>query len=150
MMKYLDIPPFWLIAALSLAWIQGQYFDFGFSLDFPLVQMLGGMLVGGGIILIALATIEFVKHKTTIIPHQTAERLITQGIFKRSRNPIYLGDALILLGLILRWDSVLSLSLLPIFVWVIEKRFILPEEDRLRRKFRVEFARYLKQTRRWI
>ena len=150
MMKYLDIPPFWLIGALSLAWIQGQYFDFGLSLDFPVVQMLGGLLVGGGIILIALATIEFFKHKTTIIPHQTAERLITQGIFKRSRNPIYLGDALILLGLILRWDSVLSLSLLPIFVWVIENRFILPEEDRLRRKFRVEFARYLTQTRRWI
>ena len=149
-MKYLDIPPFWLIAALSLAWILGQFFDSGFSLDFPMVQMLGGMLVGGGIILIALATIEFFKHKTTIIPHKTAERLITQGIFKRSRNPLYVGDALILLGLILRWDSVLSLSLLPIFVWVIEKRFILPEEDRLRRKFRVEFARYLTQTRRWI
>jgi protein-S-isoprenylcysteine O-methyltransferase Ste14 len=150
MTRYIDIPPIWLIGALCIAWVQGRYFDFGLSLDMAWVQLLGGLLVGGGILLIALAAIEFYKHKTTIVPHQIADRLITQGIFKRSRNPIYLGDTLILLGLILKWDSVLSLPLLPIFVWVIEKRFILPEEDRLRRRFRVEFARYLTQTRRWI
>lgn len=150
MMKYIDIPPVWLFGALATAWAQGRWFDMGLSLDFALVKLLGGVFVGGGVILIALASIEFYKHKTTIIPHQHADRLITQGIFKRSRNPIYLGDSLILLGLILKWDSVLSLPLVPIFLWVIEKRFVLPEEDRLRRKFRVEFARYMQQTRRWI
>ena len=53
-------------------------------------------------------------------------------------------------GLILRWDAVLSPPLLPIFVWVIERRFILPEEDRLRRKFRMNFAQYCHKTRRWV
>jgi protein-S-isoprenylcysteine O-methyltransferase Ste14 len=75
---------------------------------------------------------------------------VQSGIFSRTRNPIYLGDALILLGLILRWDAVLSLPLVPIFVWIIEKRFIEPEENCMRRTFRMEFARYCEKTRRWV
>jgi len=43
-----------------------------------------------------------------------------------------------------------NLALIPIFVWVIERRFILGEEDRLRRKFRHEFARYENKVRRWV
>lgn len=150
MMKYINIPPLWLGLAVCIAWVQSAYFRFGLSIDHAVTQLLGGLLVGGGVIVIALAGIEFYKHKTTIIPHQTASRLITSGIFKRSRNPIYLGDSLILLGLILKWDAVLSLPLVPLFVWGIEKFFIIPEENLLRRIFRVEFAKYLQQTRRWI
>jgi len=44
----------------------------------------------------------------------------------------------------------LSLPLIPIFVWIVEKRFILAEEDRLRRKFRAVFAQYCRKTRRWV
>ena len=106
--------------------------------------------MGGGLLLIVMAAMEFRRYKTTIVPHKTPERLIQSGIFKRSRNPIYLGDALILAGLILRWDAVLSLPLIPVFVWVIEKRFVIPEEDRMRRTFRMEFARYCEKTRRWV
>jgi len=101
-------------------------------------------------VLIALAASEFRRFRTTIVPHRDAERLIQSGIFTRSRNPIYLGDALILAGFILRWDAVLALPLIPVFVWIIEKRFIIPEEDRLRRKFRMDFAKYCEKTRRWV
>jgi len=90
------------------------------------------------------------KWRTTVIPHQEAAHLVTSGIFKRSRNPIYLGDALILTGIILRLDAVLALPLVPLFVWLIERRFILAEEDRLRRKFRTAWGRYEQATRRWI
>ena len=99
---------------------------------------------------VMMAAMEFRRHKTSIVPHETPERLIQSGIFRRSRNPIYLGDALILAGLILRWDAVLALPLIPVFVWVIEKRFVIPEEDRMRRKFRMDFARYCEKTRRWL
>lgn len=148
--QYIDIPPVWLIGALTIAWFQSTYVTLGLSLDWPIVQFVGGLSVGGGFLLIFLAVIEMWKHKTTIMPHQTANTLVTQGIFKRSRNPIYLGDTFILLGFILTWDAVLSLPLVPAFVWIIERRYIEPEEDRLRRKFRLEFARYLQQTRRWM
>ena len=108
-----------------------------------------GIFIGGGLILMLLAVIEMRKWRTTVIPHREAGHLVQSGIFKRTRNPIYLGDAMVLLGLILRFDAPLAMPLVPIFVWWIERHFILAEEDRLRRKFRAEFARYYEKTRRW-
>jgi len=149
MMKWIDIPPVWLLGCIVLAWVQSAYYDLGLSFGGVWADFAGGLLVGGGLVLMALAFAEFRRHRTTIIPHQEAERLIQTGIYRRSRNPIYLGDMLILAGLILRWDAVLSLPLLPVLLWVLETRFVIPEENRLRRKFRAEFGRYCLKTRRW-
>lgn len=148
-MKWLDMPPVWLVGFIALAWVQAQYFAFGLNFGGAIADLLGGILVGGGVLLMLLALAEFRKHRTTIIPHNTPSALIQSGIFSRTRNPIYLGDALLLAGLILRFDAVLSLALVPIFVWVIERRFILPEEGRMRREFKADFARYERKTRRW-
>jgi protein-S-isoprenylcysteine O-methyltransferase Ste14 len=142
MLKWIDMPPVWLAGFLALAWGQATYFPMGLRLGGGWVDFAGGLLVGAGLLFIALAAMEFRRHKTTIVPHETPARLITSGIFKRTRNPIYLGDALIL--------AVLALPLIPVFVWVIEKRFIEPEENRMRRTFRADFARYCDKTRRWV
>jgi len=45
---------------------------------------------------------------------------------------------------------VLSLVLVPLLLWVLERRFVIPEENRLRRTFRADFARYAHKVRRWI
>ncbi|MES0824737.1 methyltransferase family protein [Ruegeria sp. SCP11] len=149
-MRRIDIPPVWLVGFALLAWLQARHFPLGLSLDSGLTDLLSGILIGGGILVAILAIVEFRRHKTTVIPHETPSALVQSGIYTRSRNPIYVGDVLILAGLILRFDAVLSLVLVPIFVWVLERRFILPEEDRLRRTFRADFARYERKTRRWV
>ncbi|MEL6645351.1 MAG: methyltransferase [Pseudomonadota bacterium] len=149
-MKMIDIPPVWLALFCAAAWVQANHYPLGLTFGAGWADLAGGLLVGGGVLLILMAALEFRRHKTTVIPHMEASALVTSGIFARSRNPIYLADALILTGLILRWDAVLSLPLIPIFVWWIERRFILAEEDRLRRKFRHEFARYENKVRRWV
>ena len=148
--KWLDMPPVWLVGALVLAWCQSRLLPLGLGLGGVWMDFLGGLLVGAGLLLLALAIYEMRRQRTTVIPHQEADHLVTTGIFSRSRNPIYVGDALILTGFVLYWDAVLSLILIPIFIWVIETRFIIPEEDGLRRKFRAEFARYCQKTRRWV
>ena len=149
-MKWIDTPPVWLAGFVALAWVQAAYWPLGLSLAGPWTGLLGGFLVGAGLLVMVLAFAEFRRHRTTVLPHHTPARMIQSGIFTRTRNPIYLGDALILAGLILRFDAVVSLALVPVFVWVIERRFILPEEDRMRRKFRAEFARYERKVRRWV
>ncbi len=116
----------------------------------PFGDLLGGLLVGGGIVLILLAAVEMRKQRTTIVPHMEADRLVTSGIFKRSRNPIYLGDTLILAGLALRWEAPIALLLVPLFMFTITQRFIVAEENSLRTKFRADFARYCQKTRRWV
>lgn len=150
MVRWIDIPPVWLMGFVALTWGQAVYWPMGLSFGAAWPDFAGGLLVGGGLVLMALAFAEFRRHRTTVIPHRQAERLIQSGIFRRTRNPIYLGDVLILAGLILRWDAVAALPLVPVLVWTLEKRFIIPEENRLRRKFRAEFARYCQKTRRWL
>ncbi|WP_377513074.1 methyltransferase family protein [Octadecabacter sp. R77987] len=149
-MKWIDMPPVWLLAAAVTTWFIGQAAPLGLTFGGAWADFAGGICIGGGLILMLLAITEMRKRRTTVIPHRDADALVTSGIFKRSRNPIYLGDALILLGLILRWDAPLALPLVPVFVWVIERRFIIPEENRLRTKFRQDFYRYTEKTRRWV
>lgn len=158
--NWIDVPPVWLVIALSIGWVQSRYFPLGFgdlsgadanmSALRSAIDFLGGILVGAGIVLFALAAYEMYRQRTTIIPHHEPAHLVTTGIFSRSRNPIYLGDALILAGFLLKWDAIASLALVPIFIWIIERRFILREESVLRRKFRADFARYCHNTRRWV
>ena len=147
---WVDIPPVWLLGFLAVAWAQATYLPLGFGAGADFIRFVGGLLVGGGVVLIALAAYEMARQRTTILPHRPAGRLVTTGIFSRSRNPIYLGDTLILTGLCLGWDAIGSLPLVPIFVWIIEQRFILQEEAGLRRNFRADFARYCHNTRRWV
>ncbi|MGJ8622300.1 MAG: methyltransferase family protein [Yoonia sp.] len=149
-MKWIDIPPVWLSLALVITWLVARVQPVFLNLGGPATDLLGGLLVGGGLVLILLAAVEMRKQRTTIIPHQEADHLVTTGIFKRSRNPIYLGDTLILAGLALRWEAPIALLLVPLFMATITARFIVPEEDRLRRKFRADFARYCQSTGRWV
>ena len=149
-MKWIDIPQVWFLGAIVLTWILSAVRPFGLSLDFVVLEFIGGLLVGGGIIVMLLAVAEMRKRQTTVIPRQEAETLVTSGIFKRSRNPIYLGDAMILTGIALFRDAPFALVLVPIFIWTIEKRFIEGEENMLRRKFSADFARYEQKTRRWV
>jgi protein-S-isoprenylcysteine O-methyltransferase Ste14 len=150
MLKWLDLPPVWLAAALALAWVQARWWPLGLSFGGGWADLAGGLLVGGGLVLIALAAAEFRRARTTIVPHRQPSAMITTGIYGRTRNPIYLADLMILAGLVLYWDAVPSLALVPLLLWVLERRFVVPEEDRLRRTFRAEFARYERKVRRWI
>lgn len=149
-MRWLDIPPAWLLGFAALTWLQAEYLPSGLSFGGAWADFLGGLLVGGGLLLAVLAVAEMRRHRTTVLPHRTPEHLVQTGIFSRSRNPIYLGDVLILAGLVLWFDAVLSLLLVPLFLWLLERRFVLPEEDRLRRTFRADWARYERKVRRWV
>ncbi|MGB7318375.1 MAG: methyltransferase [Planktotalea sp.] len=150
MLKWIDLPPVWLAGFAALAYWQSTSFTYGLGFGGAWADFAGGLFVGGGVVLMLLAVYEMRRMRTTFIPRREADALVVSGIFKRSRNPIYVGDALVLLGLILRWDAVLALPLVPIFVWWIEKHFIIGEENALRRKFRAGFALYCQDVRRWV
>lgn len=147
-LKMIDMPPVWLLGFAVLVWGVGQVMPWPLGLGLVHVVGTGCVVLGVGIIL--LAAVQFRQHKTTIIPHQTASHLLTSGLFALSRNPIYLADAIILAGLCLRWDVVHGLVLVPLFVFIIQRRFIYAEEARLGAAFGAEFGEYARTTRRWI
>jgi len=146
-MKWVDIPPIWLVVALLVTFWLAQ---FGTDQLGPIASMIGTVLLALGLLLMVLAIYELTRHRTTVIPHLEADHLVQTGIFRVSRNPIYLGDVLVLTGVILRWDVLVAVPLIPIFMWVLTSRFIKPEEARLERRFGTTFKEYTAQTRRWI
>lgn len=141
-MKWLDIPPVWLVASLIITyWL---------PIGLPAMPMIGGLIVLIGLALMILAVWEMKRHRTTPIPHMEADALVLSGVFAYSRNPIYLGDVLVLFGLSLRWGALIGLLLIPVLIWILQTRFIKPEENRLRAKFGDAFEYYCTQTRRWV
>lgn len=146
-MRWIDIPPSWLIAALCVAWGVGQVapLDLG-----PVARGLGTGLVWLALGVIVAAGWEFARARTSIIPRRAPKALITSGIFRLTRNPIYVADALILAGLSLRWDAGAALVLVPVFIWWITRRFIEQEERTLAEAFPLDTKAYYNQTRRWL
>jgi protein-S-isoprenylcysteine O-methyltransferase Ste14 len=102
--------------------------------------------------LMTATVIEFWKHRTTINPMKpsTTSHLVTTGVLKFSRNPIYLGDALLLLAWAIWLNSVISVLTLTLFVAYLSKFQIQPEEAELRSKFTNEYFKYCALVRRWI
>ncbi len=146
--KLIDMPPLWLLGFAVLVWGLGALVPF--ETGSPGLRWLGTGLVTAGCALILWAAWEFRRQRTTIIPHQPPTALVETGPFAFSRNPIYLADAVILTGLALRWDILPGVLLVPVFIWVIQTRFIVAEEARLEAAFPTEFARYAAKTRRWL
>lgn len=148
--QMLDLPPVWLMGMLAMTWLLARVLEWGPVLDLPGQRLVGAVLVLVGMVLTAFAVAAFRRHDTSIVPHQVPTRMITTGIFARTRNPIYLADVAILLGVVFWLGSVLSLLLVPLFVWILKIRFIGPEEARLADEFGQEFTRYAEKTPRWF
>lgn len=146
--KFIDIPPMWLLLFIIIvvfcAWM------FPAAGHVPYLAVAGWLFSGAGAAIILWSGWWFWQRKTPIEPRHEPKVLIVEGPYRMSRNPIYLGMVLIILGVILWWGQLLCLVLLPVFVTVINRRFILPEEAGLRRAFGAQAEVYLQKTRRWI
>lgn len=148
-MKKFALPPIYLfIAIIAMAWINYIY---------PLIKVfrgniryMGFLVILGGIIIILIAARSFNKRNTPIRPFKKPENLITEGIYKFSRNPIYLGMVVILIGCGMFLGGLTSFLVIPAFIWAIQTNFIIIEEQLLLNTFGKTYADYLSRVRRWI
>lgn len=142
-----ESPPTWLLLFAVLAWVQSRMvpiWDAGKLGDWLGIAFI---LAGAGLMIMSLW--QFKRAGTTVIPRETARVLMTDGVYQWSRNPIYVADALILTGLALGWDLGALIWVL-VFVFVIERRFILGEEAGLRAGFGAQFDEWAEKVRRWL
>lgn len=144
----LDLPPLWLGLFLGVVWLMAQ------ALPVTLFGLFGNavavVLLALGIGLMALALRDMARAKTTVIPHRAPAALVTTGVFRLSRNPIYLADVAVLLAAIFWWDVPLALPLVPVFMLLLRERFIRDEEARLRTAFGGSFDEWSSRVRRWL
>lgn len=143
-------PPIWFVTMLSLQWVLLR--NLPSSLDLPTALRASGMLiVTTGVVIFFRAVFAFKRHETTILPFEDAsEHLIDSGVFRLSRNPIYLGETLMLAGFALLWGQAWPWLTVALFVWGIDHTVIQWEEHTLRRKFGDAYEEYCRRTRRWI
>ena len=110
----------------------------------------GFLIIGFGLVLILKSRSLFLKNTTTLQPSEEPTSLVTSGPFRISRNPIYLGMASILLGVVVVLGALVTLAFPVIFVMLIEF-FIIPGEERmLEKKFGETYREYKQSVRRWI
>lgn len=122
------------------------------DLSFPGQGLATGLFVAAGLGVIGFAIVQFARARTTIDPLHpaAASALVSDGVFRLTRNPMYLGMALVLAGLALRLGDGGSALLVAGFVATITRFQIAPEERALRAHFGEEFEAYTRKVRRWI
>ncbi len=109
-------------------------------------------LMLSGLALNLLPKLAFRRARTTVNPLRpaAATSLVTGGIYRHTRNPMYLGQALLLLGAMLWVGSTAALLVVPLFVGWITRFQILPEERVLSARFGADYAAFRRDVRRWL
>ena len=105
-----------------------------------------------GMLILIKPIFKFIKSKTTIDPikFKKVNKLITSGIYKYSRNPMYLGLLMIVISTSILYLNILSITTPIIFYFWINRFQIKREEIFLTEKFGKEYLLYMTKTRRWI
>ena len=124
------------------------YFTFPVLVNLSI--LLGILILVIGISLVYISLRKLSKMKTTFIPDGKPEKLVKDGPFRFSRNPIYLGMLLILVGVSISLQSFSSLMISIIFGLIINFTWIKHEERKLEDIFDSEWEEYSKRTRRWL
>ncbi|MEO1150777.1 MAG: isoprenylcysteine carboxylmethyltransferase family protein [Pseudomonadota bacterium] len=144
-------PPVQLIGTAALMWVVNRHVP-GLRIDFPGGDLVGGILIAIGLGVEVIAIAAFVQAGTTVNPIQPEKtrKLVTSGLYRLSRNPMYAGMLLLLSGWVLRLGSGWNIGVLIGFVGLITVLQIKPEEEILREKFGDAYTDYCARVRRWL
>ena len=143
--KRLDVPPLWLVAALLAQAALAR------AMPLARFEVPGGWLVVlAGIGLILWSGIHFRRARTPIHPRRKPTALLTTGPFALSRNPIYLGMALVAAGWAVRLGALSAFLPAALFVLIVQRRFIAGEEYHIGRALGEDWRAYAERTRRWL
>lgn len=143
-------PPLLAAGFVGLVWLTARY-DLVHA-TFPGQWIVGLTLVSVGSVISFLGIFELVRARTTINPMHpgSTTTVVSAGIYRLSRNPMYLGLALAGLGFAI-WQSALVGYPLVVACCTYLTRFqIIPEERALVARFGIEFREYMSRVRRWI
>lgn len=144
-------PPVQALIAGALIWLLAEFIP-GLTIAFSGHKVIAYALISIGLCLDLASAAAFVKSKTTINPMapERSNALVISGFYKFSRNPMYLGLVLILLGWALWLGKAAGFIPVAMFIFTITQFQIKPEEDALEAIFRDQYRDYKRRVRRWI
>jgi protein-S-isoprenylcysteine O-methyltransferase Ste14 len=142
-------PPLLLVIHVVLAFGLAWFIPLPLTVP-PFLEAAGFGLAILGFLLGAGALIAFRRARQKPNSRDLDSGLVTSGIYGYSRNPVYLGFVLLLIGLLLDSGTYWGMLLAPMLVILLNQLVIQPEEEYLARKFGEQFDRYRAKVRRWI
>lgn len=144
-------PPVLYVVALLVAFVLNEIAPLPLTHTAHLVlRVAGGVAIVAGLALSTIVTWEFHKAKTAISPLRPTTHLVMSGPHRYSRNPDYIGQTLVYVGIALMANSWWPIILLPIVLVVIRYGVIAREERYLEALFGQEYRDYAARVRRWL
>ena len=117
--------------------------------NFGMTRWWGLPIVVAGFVLVVGSAGRFAP-RTTLRPDETPSLLVTDGFHRYSRNPMYTGMLISLVGGFVMLGSATPVLLIPLFFWCIRTRFIAYEEQMLEWRFGDEYRAYKRRVRRFL
>ena len=143
------VPPLYLLMTLAAMAALHRFMPITQLLTAP-YTLAGWLLVAAGIGIAAVAAGAFERAGTGIVPFDPATALVTGGLYRYTRNPMYLGMVLLLVGVAIALGSLGAWLPIPVFVWIIQAWFIVGEERFLEQTFGEPYVAYKRGVRRWL
>jgi len=144
-------PPVLIAAVLVIGVLLRRLYPLGWpGMDDVPARVIGYGLGTAGIALMAWGFLTLQRARTTIWPNKRADRLVTEGAFRFRRNPIYMGEVLVFLGLAQLTHNIWFAILAPVFAVALYALAIRPEEQHLETRFGQAYLDYKERTRRWF
>ncbi len=143
------LPPLILIAFIGVGVILHNLFPMHF-IHGPLRTIVGAIFLVYSVLIMSLAVLQMRKAGTNIDVRKPSMSVVTEGIYRFTRNPMYLSMALLMIAISVLVSNIWILILTLPFIIVMQKGVIEREERYLEGKFGIDYTTYKKRTRRWI
>jgi protein-S-isoprenylcysteine O-methyltransferase Ste14 len=148
----LKVPPPVVALVIALAMRSVAAVTPSFSLALTGHMAAAFVVAGLGLLIEGIGALSFLRARTTVNPLNPggSSTLVRTGVYRVTRNPMYLGDLLVLVGWAIYLSNILALLLTPLFVLYINRFQIMPEERVLSAIFGADFADFRARVRRWL
>lgn len=144
-----DIPPVWL--ALAMAAMAALHSTVPLATVLPLPwNRLGYVVIAFAVALPTVSALRFRRRGTAVRPFREATTLVTDGPYRFTRNPMYLGLGGVALGMALCLGTASPLLVPPLFWLLLDRRFVRREEAFLRERFGASYDAYCGRVPRWL
>ena len=144
-------PPVVLIVCLVLMWLISRE-TASLEIDSEIKLLASSFMFILGVCIAVAGIVSFRKAKTTVNPlkPEEATHLVVVGIFKYTRNPMYLGMLSVTIGMLIKLSNPWAVVMVLVFYFYINRYQIIPEERAMQKLFGDQFTGYAKRVRRWL